>query len=135
MAITFECVCGKQLRASDKNAGRSFHCPSCGTDVIVPAPDGVDLGIATDFGPPPPAKEASPYQPPSAPIDPSRADYSTPAQRVIVTDFDMPFGSMVLFIIKWVLASIPAMLILWLLMVVLLGVGALVLGGLGMAFR
>ena len=32
--------------------------------------------------------------------------------RVIVTDFQMPFSSMVLFIIKWSLAAIPAMLLL-----------------------
>lgn len=38
-----------------------------------------------------------------------------PEQRVVVTNFDMPFGSMVGFIIKWTLASIPAMMILGLL--------------------
>jgi hypothetical protein len=40
-------------------------------------------------------------------------------QRVIVTDVDMPFGSMVVFIIKWTLASIPALIILWLIFVVI----------------
>jgi len=37
-----------------------------------------------------------------------------PAQpiRVSVTDFQMPFGSMVVLMVKWVLASIPALLIL-----------------------
>ena len=33
-------------------------------------------------------------------------------QRVVVQDVDMPFGSMVVFIIKWTLASIPALIIL-----------------------
>ena len=33
-------------------------------------------------------------------------------QPVKIVDFDMPFGSMVSFMIKWVLASIPAMIIL-----------------------
>ena len=32
----------------------------------------------------------------------------------IVTDIQMPFGSMIVFMIKWVLASIPAMIILFL---------------------
>jgi hypothetical protein len=32
---------------------------------------------------------------------------------VIVTDFQMPFGSMVLFMVKWVIASIPALLMLF----------------------
>ena len=33
-------------------------------------------------------------------------------QPVKIIDFDMPFNSMVTFMIKWVLASIPAMIIL-----------------------
>lgn len=32
-------------------------------------------------------------------------------QRVVVTDIRMPFWSMVLFMVKWVFASIPAMII------------------------
>ncbi len=42
-----------------------------------------------------------------------------PAQRVTVTDIDMPFGSMVVFMLKWALAAIPAGLILVLLGVIL----------------
>ena len=37
---------------------------------------------------------------------------SSQAQRVTVTDIDMPFGSMVGFMVKWAIASIPALLIL-----------------------
>jgi hypothetical protein len=33
-------------------------------------------------------------------------------QKVIVVDFNMTFGSMVIFMIKWVLAAIPALIIL-----------------------
>ncbi len=33
-------------------------------------------------------------------------------QRVVVTDVSMTFGSMIVFMIKWALASVPAMLIL-----------------------
>jgi len=33
-------------------------------------------------------------------------------QRVVVTDVSMSFGSMIVFMIKWALASVPAMLIL-----------------------
>lgn len=36
----------------------------------------------------------------------------SPTQRVTVTDVQMPFGSMVVFIFKWAIASIPAMLLL-----------------------
>jgi hypothetical protein len=34
-----------------------------------------------------------------------------PAQRVTITDVQMPFLSMVVFIFKWTLASIPAVLL------------------------
>jgi uncharacterized membrane protein YdjX (TVP38/TMEM64 family) len=33
-------------------------------------------------------------------------------QRVVVTDIQMPFMSMVVFMVKWVIAAIPAMIIL-----------------------
>ena len=33
-------------------------------------------------------------------------------QEVVVTDIQMPFGSMIVFMLKWSLASIPAFLIL-----------------------
>ncbi len=33
-------------------------------------------------------------------------------RKVIVTDIQMPFGSMVVFMVKWVIASIPPLIIL-----------------------
>ncbi len=45
-------------------------------------------------------------------------------QQVVITDIRMPFFSMVMFMVKWALASIPAFLILALLgslLMVLLG--------------
>jgi hypothetical protein len=36
------------------------------------------------------------------------------SRNVIVTDFHMPFLSMVIFMVKWALASIPAIIILML---------------------
>ena len=44
------------------------------------------------------------------------------AQKVRVIDFDMKFGSMVLFMIKWALASIPAFIILFILMTLLVSI-------------
>lgn len=35
-----------------------------------------------------------------------------PARRVVVTDIKMPFFSMVAFMVKWAIASIPAFIIL-----------------------
>ena len=48
--------------------------------------------------------------------------------EVVITDIKMQFGSMVAFMVKWVIASIPAMIILFL-------VGFLVMGvfGVGIA--
>ena len=53
-------------------------------------------------------------------------DSEEPASRVTVVDIQMPFGSMVGFMVKWTIASIPALIILFL-------IGALIavfLGGL-----
>jgi hypothetical protein len=55
--------------------------------------------------PPPLPAEAAP-----APATPTAAD-PIPLQ-VTVVDFGMPFGSMVVFMVKWILAAIPAFLIL-----------------------
>ena len=43
-------------------------------------------------------------------------------QNVIVTDIRMPFGSMVEFMVKWAIASIPALIILFILGSFLIGV-------------
>ena len=50
-------------------------------------------------------------------------------QAVVITDIDMPFGSMVRFIVKWVIASIPAIIILWVLMALCAGIVAFLFGG------
>ena len=47
-----------------------------------------------------------------------RADFE-PRQSVIVSDVCMPFGSMVVFMVKWSLASIPAIAILFLIIAVI----------------
>ncbi|MEA2098300.1 MAG: hypothetical protein U9P70_04500 [Patescibacteria group bacterium] len=47
--------------------------------------------------------------------------------EVVVTDIQMPFGSMVVFMIKWAIATIPAAIILFILGVILMGI----LGGIG----
>ena len=45
--------------------------------------------------------------------------------RVQVTDINMPFASMVGFMVKWAIASIPALIILFF----IVGIGAAVFGG------
>lgn len=63
--------------------------------------------------------QPTPYMSPAAPL----------RQAVVITDIDMPFGSMVRFIVKWVIASIPAILILWIIMAIIGGIIALLFGG------
>lgn len=48
--------------------------------------------------------------------------------EVVITDIKMPFLSMVVFIMKWVLASIPAMIILWVVTTVLFFLFSMVFG-------
>lgn len=53
-------------------------------------------------------------------------------REVVVTDIKMPLGSMVVFMVKWAVAAIPAVIILgvlwWLVMVVLFGFSGGVFG-------
>ena len=50
----------------------------------------------------------------------------TEGRRVVVTDIEMPFWSMVTFMVKWTIASIPAMIILLLIVAIVAGVGSVV---------
>ena len=50
-------------------------------------------------------------------------------QQVVVTDIDMTIGAMCRFMVKWVIAAIPAVIILWILMLIVGGVLALLFGG------
>ena len=43
-------------------------------------------------------------------------------QNVAIKDFNMPFSSMVIFMVKWAIASIPAIIIIWILVMILISV-------------
>lgn len=63
------------------------------------------------------------------PPSPDEEDASAASgSRVVVTDIDMPFGSMVRFMVKWSIASIPAFLILLLLALLVVGVAGVLEG-------
>ena len=47
---------------------------------------------------------------------------NTESNRVEITDIRMPFGSMVVFMVKWAIASIPAIIILYFLFMLFGGV-------------
>lgn len=65
--------------------------------------------IATD------AKEDLSPSPKSVILEQTDSQARRYDQGVVVTDIRMPFSSMVIFMVKWVIASIPALLILFLL--------------------
>ena len=50
-------------------------------------------------------------------------------QRISVVDFDMPFGRMVVFMIKWAFAAIPAIIIIWAVVFSFLLILAMFFGG------
>ena len=52
----------------------------------------------------------------------SEVSATVDVSRVKITDIKMPFGSMVVFMIKWAIASIPAIIILWMLFMMFGGV-------------
>lgn len=87
--------------------GKLFHptnpmitiCPSCRSAVEIEPK--VDTGSAHSI---PTAAPASGK--PSAIVQPVMG-------QVKIIDFDMPFGSMVSFMVKWAIASIPAFIILF----------------------
>ena len=43
-------------------------------------------------------------------------------QDVAIKDFNMPFSSMVIFMVKWAIASIPAIIIIWILFMILISI-------------
>jgi hypothetical protein len=42
-----------------------------------------------------------------------------PVERTVITDIDISFWRMVMIIIKWTFAAIPAMIIIWLIVMVI----------------
>ena len=87
MAIAFRCPeCETDLDVEDARAGERGECPGCGAAIEIPAC--TSRTRAAD------------------------ADRQAECQRVIVTDIRMRFLSMVWFMVKWTLASLPAFCIL-----------------------
>ena len=71
MPISFQCGCGKALKARDELAGRAVKCPECGEGLTVPTPE----PIAEDetYG------LSDPIPRPQAPVDPARWAFKPPA--------------------------------------------------------
>ena len=69
------------------------------------------------FPPPPPGYTSQ------VPLTPLR-------QGVVITDIDMTIGAMCRFLVKGMIAAIPALMIFWVIMVVIGGLVAMLFGGL-----
>lgn len=46
-----------------------------------------------------------------------------PETRVVITDINMRFSSMIIFMVKWAFAAIPAIIIIYLIIALILGLG------------
>ena len=115
MDVHFTCpFCEQPMTVDQQGAGADVSCPACGRSVTIP-----QQSDRPPDAPKPPAVPPVP-RPPSVPITVSPRPQP---MQVIVKDFEMSFGSMVIFMIKWSLAAIPALLIL-----------ALILAAIGFAF-
>lgn len=95
--------CREEARAPADAAGQTVDCPACGKSFTIPSPASTR---------PPPVQTRAKTVPPQAP---RQLPPSTEKQEVIVTDIRIHFGSMVVLIITWAIAAIPAMIILALL--------------------
>jgi RNA polymerase subunit RPABC4/transcription elongation factor Spt4 len=58
-------------------------------------------------------------------VRPSASSELSTMTAVVIKDFDMPFGSMVSFMVKWAIAAIPAVIILF----VIFGFLGAIMGG------
>jgi hypothetical protein len=109
----------------DWYAGKKGKCPECGAVTTVPEKAEPSREIELDEEVPTSLKRATPSPPSVPPPPPSPAPASArrdrlgkpfvakpsldpSIQRVYLVDADMPFWSMVRFMVKWALASIPA---------------------------
>ena len=120
------------------NRDGSRFCVSCGyTMPVVPAPPAWATAAPAPpavqppaYVPRPPAYgPGPPLPPPHLPAVAAPAAVSQ-ARPVVVTDINIPFGSMVVFMVKWALAAIPAVIILILIFLILSAVTGGVLAGL-----
>ena len=104
-------TCGQSLDIADDLAGLSIQCPACGRFMTAPsaaqAPQRQHVARTSVTMPPP------------------QTSHDT-IQNVAIVDVHMPLSSMVIFMIKWAIAAIPAAMILFALYLL---VASIFLGG------
>lgn len=112
-------ACKYELTMTEQTANEG-KCPSCGIYFAK-----YQARMRRESGEPGATDEPSPAAPvrPVASVAQSAQDFRNLPIRgpvpVVVTDIEMRFGSMVVFMVKWALAAIPAMIILTALAVIM----------------
>ena len=114
MALQFNCQhCNELIISKFLKVGEMAECKKCGEKNTIPkSAEGIsESEIKSEHTISNAFDDDSNKQSNSKTIEVS-ATQSHNANEVIITDIKMKFGSMVEFMVKWVLASIPAIIIL-----------------------
>lgn len=94
--------CKQSLKVAADAIGQSIECPTCQLNFTISTP-------------PPLPQQKQPSRPTSASNRKTPPALSNHCIRVVVTDIKIPFWSLVTFMVNLGCASIPAIIILWML--------------------
>ena len=126
MALKFNCQhCNELIISKFLKAGEIAQCKKCGEKNTIPEnAEGIsDAEIKSEHTISDAFDDGNNKQSDSKTIEVStHKGNSTQFQPVTIEDIKMPFGSMVQFMVKWAIASIPAFIILFLIGMMVMGV-------------
>ena len=129
MALKFKCKhCNELIFSKFLKVGEIAECKKCGEKNTIPEnAEGIsESEIKSEHTISDAFDDGSTQQTNSKTIEVS-ATQSNNTSKVIITDIKMPFGSMVEFMVKWAIASIPALIILFIIgfvVMAIFGIGA-----------
>ena len=126
MALQFNCQhCNELVFVFQAAGGEIAECKKCGEKNIIPEnAEGIsESEIKSEHTISDAFDDGNNKQSDSKTIEVStHKGNSTQFQPVTIEDIKMPFGSMVQFMVKWAIASIPAFIILFLIGMMVMGV-------------
>ena len=126
MALQFNCQhCNELVFVFQAVGGEIAECKKCGEKNTIPEnAEGIsDAEIKSEHTISDAFDDGNNKQSDSKTIEVStHKGNSTQFQPVTIEDIKMPFGSMVQFMVKWAIASIPAFIILFLIGMMVMGV-------------
>ena len=124
MALQFNCQhCNELISSKFLKVGEIAECKKCGEKNTIPEnAEGIsESEIKSEHTISDAFDDGTNQQNNSKTIEVS-ATQSHNTNKVIITDIKMPFGSMVEFMVKWAIASIPAIIILFVIGMMVMGV-------------